>query len=1253
MGQFEPLSDFVGPSGQSGSKTAAILGREHATHSAHGAAAILAPEVGEALNAAAELAALAMGASSTFICLEHSGRQRVAASHGLSAGAVAMAESLSDRCMRSASRIDWRPDPSYEESDIAEQLSGLAFPLVGTDGKLRGAFGCFASRETLDTLSADKRRVFDILLERVTSRLQASEALEESLLNYRAAMTLDPLIRWTADARGNLLDLNERWEELTGGARDEALGGAWRGHVHSDDREAALRVFATALRQGTPIDVRFRLRTGSGEWRWARTRARARYDDDGTLLRWYGTTEDIHDQVTAELALRENSAQLRTVVNQAMVGILHRDLAGRLLMVNARFCELVGRAAAELDGLPLEAFTHPDDIPLNAALCKRHAVSGEPFQIEKRYLRPDGSSLWCAIHVSYVCDEAGVPRSTITVAQDIAVRRQAEAELRESKDLLQTVIDSVSDLIFVKDIDGDFVLANKAMREGCLDRAGDLPPDSLEAEIFSGYRTADGAVMRNGAPMTFEELIAFEGQLRPFETIKVPWRKGPEIAGVIGVSRDMAERRKSEAALRESEEHYRYSVELNPQVPWTAMPDGSLHEVGPRWEEITGIGIEGARGHGWVEAVHPDDVDRTVECWQGVLASHEPIDIEYRLRRGDGTYGWVRARAAPRLNAAGEVVRWYGTLEDVDEHRRDQDALRQSEERFRLAAQAARLGIWDYDIEHGTREWSDELRRILGLPDGAQTLPETALQLVHPDDRRRVAAVVQAAAMPGGEQRFEMTFRIRRVNDGQLRWICANGWRSEGASGRTSRVLVAVRDITESRTADERIRWAARHDALTRLPNRAAFHDALEEVMARSRSPDGAAALLLIDVDNLKQTNDCLGHDAGDALLATIAARLETVAGARGFTARLGGDEFALLFSGPDTAQDLARVSAELAPLLAEAFVHEGRILDCRATCGGSLFPRDGVDGAELLKAADLALYAAKVEARGGLLMFRPDMRSELERRSSMISMARAAIDDERVTPFYQPKVELATGRLVGFEARLRWRHPSAGLRPPGEISAAFDNLDLARALSDRMFDQAIGHMRRWLDDGVTFGTVAINAASAEFRRDDLAERILERLERGGVPADLLEIEVTETVFLGTGAGHVDRALKLLSGAGVRIALDDFGTGYASLSHLKQYAVDTIKIDRSFVCNLESATGDAAIVDAVINLGASLGMDIVAEGIETPEQARYLLDQGCAFGQGYLFGRASPPATIPSLVGEWAPARIAALLPEAGKRRRS
>ena len=1204
----------------------------------------------QALEDLAEIATAAIGGQAAFICFEDEERQHLVTTQGLDERSALLVRALCRRHLRSHEKQlpGRRASPCSDGG--SDELPWHLIPVVDRHQHRIGIFGFCRDPADIDDLSNRQERVLALALDRIGDWIGLNRSLRESEQHYQSAMELDPLVRWTADAQGNLLDLNGRWQELTGGERNRALGGAWRRHVHRGDRNAALRAFETALRQGTPIDVRFRLRTAEGEWRWTRTRAQPWRNQRGDLLRWYGTTEDVHDQITAERALRDSSAQLETVINQAMVGILHRDLEERVLTVNDRYCELIGRSPIELDGLPMASFTHPADIDWNARLYAEHIASGRPFQIEKRYLRPDGSSLWCAVHVSFVKDEEGVPRSTITVAQDITDRRRAEEELRESKELLQTVIDSVSDLIFVKDRDGDFVLANRSMREGCIELSPQASPEFFDSNIYRGYRAADERVMRSGEPIAFDEMILFHGDLRPFETIKVPWRKSEQIAGVIGISRDIAARLKSEAALRESEEHYRYSVELNPQVPWTAAPNGAVEEVGPRWSDFTGGDPRQARGNGWHAALHPDDAPMVITHWNRAVTARVPIDVEYRLRRSDGSYRWVRARSAPRLDAEGKVVRWYGTLEDVDEHHRAQEALQKNEERFRLAVQAAKLGIWDYDTRRGTHQWSTEFRNIIGVSIDTEALPETAFALVHPDDRHHVLMLADAAAVPTGNPRFTMSFRILRGDDGEERWLCADGWRSKDVSGNLERILVAVRDVTDVRTADDRIRWAARHDALTGLPNRAAFQDRLEEAIARAAHHRGMVGLLLVDLDYLKEINDCLGHDAGDAALCHVGARLAAAADGKAFIARLGGDEFALLFSGQSVEQDLAQTVGSLASILAEPFVHDGRILDCRATSGGCLFPRDGENGAELLKAADLALYAAKARARGGLLMFRSEMKADLQRRSSMVGEARAAIDDERVTPFFQPKIELSSGKIAGFEALLRWHHPETGYRLPGDIAAAFDNLDVAQALSDRMFDRAIDHMRRWLDDGVEFGTIAVNAAAAEFRHDDLAERILERLDRMGVPPARLEVEVTETVFLGSGADYVDRALRCLSEAGVKIALDDFGTGYASLSHLKQYPVDIIKIDRSFVSDLESAAGDAAIVKAVINLGNSLGMGIVAEGIETMTQASYLLDQGCQFGQGYLFGRATPPTAIAPLVATWRLVRIPPVTFEGGRR---
>ena len=286
----------------------------------------------------------------------------------------------------------------------------------------------------------------------------------------------------------------------------------------------------------------------------------------------------------------------------------------------------------------------------------------------------------------------------------------------------------------------------------------------------------------------------------------------------------------------------------------------------------------------------------------------------------------------------------------------------------------------------------------------------------------------------------------------------------------------------------------------------------------------------------------------------------------------------------------------------------------------------------DLMKNADIALYAAKAAGRGKLRIFQSDMRHEMQRRASMLGLARTALRQKRILPYYQPKIELLSGRIAGFEALLRWRHPRKGIQTPDTVAAAFEDLTLAAELSDRMVEGVIADLRRWRDEGVRFGHVAINAAAAEFRRGNFAEQLLERLHKASVPPRCLQVEVTETVFLGRGAEYVERALKTLSTEGIQIALDDFGTGFASLSHLKQFPVDIIKIDRSFVRDLQQDPEDAAIVNAVINLGRNLGIRIVAEGIETEAQEEFLVALGCDYGQGFLYGKPTAAKRVPGLL---------------------
>ncbi|MEA3388925.1 putative bifunctional diguanylate cyclase/phosphodiesterase [Sphingobium sp. CCH11-B1] len=685
-------------------------------------------------------------------------------------------------------------------------------------------------------------------------------------------------------------------------------------------------------------------------------------------------------------------------------------------------------------------------------------------------------------------------------------------------------------------------------------------------------------------------------------------------------------------ALAESQEHYRWSFELSPQVPWTAGPDGSIQEVGPRWFELTGMPPDQALGTGWIGALHPDDIERTIAIWTGSLVSGAPVDIEYRVLLRDGGYRWMRARAAPRRDADGCVVRWYGTLEDVHAERLARSALSDSEERFRLAVQSARLGIWDFDCISGVRTWSAEFRAMLGISADQPATTELALDLVHPEDRDRLKHMLDAVAQGGGALHFEATLRIRRADTGALRWIRSTGWTSRTDGGAVSRIIVTFLDVTEERNAEERIRWAATHDSMTRLPNRTRWQASLETLSANAQQHGDRFGLLLLDIDDLKRTNDALGHDAGDALLCAFAEKLSSVAPADAVVGRLGGDEFGLIAPTIDSEAGLESLSRDLMEACRMPVAHQGRLLEFGVSIGGAIFGNHAVRADELLKAADLALYASKRGGRSRLTVFHSELRAEAQQRTSMIHMARQIVADRLVVPYYQPKVDMRTGRLLGFEALLRWHHPRLGIQLPGAIAAAFLHSELAVGLTVQMLEGVLADLRLWLNKGLNPGRVAINASPADFARGDFSDRVLDHLHRMDIPAAHFEIEVTESVLLGNGGDQVARAMGHFADAGVRLALDDFGTGFASLSHLKQYPVDIIKIDRSFVQDVERDEGNAAIVDAIVKLGGSFGMEVVAEGVETPAQADHLLALGCVVGQGYYFGRPLPLEATHALI---------------------
>lgn len=417
------------------------------------------------------------------------------------------------------------------------------------------------------------------------------------------------------------------------------------------------------------------------------------------------------------------------------------------------------------------------------------------------------------------------------------------------------------------------------------------------------------------------------------------------------------------------------------------------------------------------------------------------------------------------------------------------------------------------------------------------------------------------------------------------------------------------------------------HNLETNLLNMEGLRRHFPTLVARARLKKCNLLVGVVDLDNLKLVNDTLGHSVGDALIAEAAKRLSEEFCEDAAVARLGGDEFVFVQACNLTEDARADRLKRLEIKLNQPCLHEGRSLDCSASTGIAFIDPDSADLDELLRSADLAMYCAKEAGKGSYAFFSPEMLQRVKERVASLDFAKLALGSKLVIPFYQPQVCLKSGEVVGYEALLRVRIHN-NILPPATIADAFDNCDLATRLGDEMLRRVLEQMRIWKNSIFDFGSVAINASASELLREDYADRVLEALHRADVKASKLEIEVTEGVVIGRGAERCARTLETLRKHGVGIALDDFGTGYASLTHVKSLPITKLKIDRSFVHDLTKNTFDATIVRSLVQLAEVKGATIVAEGVETLEQATVLRRLGCPIGQGFLFGAAVAGADV-------------------------
>jgi diguanylate cyclase (GGDEF)-like protein/PAS domain S-box-containing protein len=521
------------------------------------------------------------------------------------------------------------------------------------------------------------------------------------------------------------------------------------------------------------------------------------------------------------------------------------------------------------------------------------------------------------------------------------------------------------------------------------------------------------------------------------------------------------------------------------------------------------------------------------------------------------------------------------------------------------------------------------------LADGDH--PYATLILADDRDRGRDAAPGTPDAMPVSGHRYSIEYSIRRA-DGEERLVWERGTPVLDATGNIIAYEGFIEDITERRRYRSQIEHQASYDALTGLANRRLLNDRLTQSIGRADRTREGVAVAFIDLDNFKIINDSFGHEVGDQLIKEMAQRLGSCVRQTDTVARLGGDEFVLLLTRYGTDDDLGRTMQRVQSSVALPWLHGKREFQVTSSCGVALFPADGTTADTLLRNADAAMYRAKANGRNNLQFFTAELSQAMLARVGIEHQLRNALARKQLELYYQPRVDVATGRLVAAEALLRWRLPRQGTVTPARFIEVAEETGLIVPIGRWVLQTACRQAQAWRAQGLPSMIISVNVSPRQFRHDDIVNTIAAALQDSGLPAEALQIELTEGLAMHDAEHHV-AMLNEIKALGVQIAIDDFGTGYSSLSYLKRFPVDQLKVDRSFVSGLPGDADDAAIVSAIVTLGHQLGLRVVAEGVENEAQNALLRTIGCDEMQGYLFGRPAPVAEFErTLRGELQPA---------------
>ena len=811
----------------------------------------------------------------------------------------------------------------------------------------------------------------------------------------------------------------------------------------------------------------------------------------------------------------------------------------------------------------------------------------------------------------------------------LAIRNSPEGALLDSAPAGSCLLDG----------DGTVLSVNAMMRELLPGTGvGVSLADSLAAESVAALRQAIAALDETGARVSHCELrpLSAEGPSKWLQASLSIERSSPKRRYHLqALPIDALMRRLG--VLQANERRWKYALDSAHQGVWDHDFQANDFFYSATWKTLRGLPADSdvnGELETWLESVHPDDRAWVRECIRRQDQGEIEFNVfEYRERHADGHYVWIESRGASvEWGPDGRPTRVIGTDTDISDRKRDAARLEEISRRLRLALDISRIGVFEANLERGTSMRDAELIRLYGF-DPETTDPTRPLfeECLHPDDRERTLRTIEEGLASG--EPFMNAFRIIRP-DGAVRHIRSRSVAFVDTEG--ERKLVGANwDVTEDvnlrdelerarRLAEARneeleaakasIEYNALHDHLTRLPNRRYLDQRLDDWMAGHA---GYCAIVHIDLDRFKQINDTLGHHAGDAMLIHTAQVLCDAVEPGDFVARIGGDEFVILCGSRETPDDIEPMANRIIDLLRRPVPYQGHLCRFGASAGIAWVDGKAEDARLSLMNADIALYRAKNLGRNRSEFFTTHLQTQIHYAKRTADDIVTGIEDGEFVPFYQPQFDAATLDLAGVETLVRWRHPRLGLLTPDRFLKIAEDINALSTIDRTIARQALADFAAWEASGLRVPRLSLNVSSRRLREPDLIETLKEQ----GIPAGRVSFELLESIFLDELEDGVSETIEALKALGIDIEIDDFGTGHASIIGLLKLSPARLKIDRALIKPIVDTAEQRKLVGSIIDIGHSLNVEVVAEGVETLSHAVILQDLGCNTLQGYAFAK--------------------------------